>query len=334
MSASAFPPASGRPPRSGAAAPSGAATNGTATGGTGENREGPAAAAFAVAEPLAVMSPAVFATPHSGRVYPADFLDACGATLIELRRIEDALVDRLLADVPQHGAPVLRGLIARACVDLNREETELDPDMFSDPPAAWTQRRSPRVEAGLGCLPRLAFNGAPIYARKLRRAEAEARIGGVHRPYHRALVALLRRAEAMFGAAFLIDCHSMPTDAEGARGLDVIIGDRFGQSCTAAFAETAEAAFRRRGYRTGRNAPYAGGWSTVAHGQPGLGRHAVQIELRRGLYLDELAVEPNAGFAETKRALTDVAGELAALARELSPAARAGNGRGERAAAE
>lgn len=291
-------------------------------------------AAFAIDEPVSIVSPVVFASPHSGRRYPRAFLDACRAPLLSLRRIEDAFVDRLLCDVQGAGAPVLAGLIGRACVDLNRAESEMDPGMFSDAPPGWAGQRSPRVEAGLGCLPRVAFNGAPIYNRKLTRAEAQTRLDLIYRPYHRALDALLRRAQAMFGQAWLVDCHSMPSDpdssgpngsgqsgaSDAGRGADIIIGDRFGASCHPAFADHVEGLFRARGYSTARNAPYAGGYATVTHGQPMLGRHALQIEIRRRLYLDEEKVEPGPGFLTLRQHMTEIAAAITDWTRDRASA--------------
>jgi N-formylglutamate amidohydrolase len=272
--------------------------------------------AFAIDEPVSVISPVVFASPHSGRLYPSSFLSAVSAPMMDLRRIEDAYVDRLLADVMQTGAPVICGLVARSCVDLNRADTEMDPSMFEDPPPAWTGLRSPRVEAGLGCLPRVAFNGTPVYGRKLTFREAQTRLDQIYRPYHKALDALLRRAQAMFGQAFLIDCHSMPAETEtSGRSPDIVIGDRFGASCGSGLADHVEGLFRQRGYSTARNAPYAGGYATLTHGQPSLGRHALQIEVRRRLYLDEETVEPHDGFLTLRRHFAEIAGEICAFTR-------------------
>lgn len=271
-------------------------------------------AVFAIEEPHAVTAPVVFASPHSGRRYPAAFLEGCCADLMDLRRIEDAYVDRLLTGVNAARAPLIHGLIGRACVDLNRAESEIDPTMFSDGRDGGAQSRTPRVAAGIGCIPRVAHNGAAIYARKLTRAEAEARLRVIYRPYHRALEALLRRAQAMFGEAWLIDMHSMPDDDRAGGTADVVIGDRFGASCSPAFVDAVDALFRRRGYRTARNSPYAGGYATVHHGRPAQGRNAIQIELHRRLYLDEREVEPSAGFPALRDAMTQIAAEIVALA--------------------
>lgn len=272
--------------------------------------------AFAINEPVSVVSPVVFASPHSGRCYPKVFLADCAASLIDLRRIEDAYVDRLLANVPATGAPVISGLIGRAFLDLNRSEAEIDPAMFHDPAPAWRTTRSPRVDAGFGALPRIAWNGASIYRGKLWRSEAEARLERVYRPYHRALGGLIRRAQAMFGQAWLIDCHSMPADADpSARGPDVVIGDRFGVSCGGDFVRQVEQMFQARGYSTSRNTPYAGGFATLSHGCPAEGRHALQIEIRRRLYLDEEKVEPHEGFLKLRHDLTKIAEDICVQAR-------------------
>lgn len=269
---------------------------------------------FAIEEPVSVATPVVFASPHSGRRYPAAWLARSIAQPMDLRRVEDAFVDRLFADAPLTGSPLIHGLIGRAVLDLNRAETELDAAMFSDPPPSWSARRSPRVEAGLGCIPRVAHNGAAIYAGKLTRREAELRIEAVYRPYHRALGSLLDRAHATFGEAWLIDCHSMPSEAEAANLPDVVIGDRYGASCAPEIVRHVEGLFRDKGYRTARNAPYAGGHATIAYGRPSQGRHALQIELRRGLYMDEHVVEPTADFAALRRDIADIAADLCAFA--------------------
>ncbi|MEZ5938389.1 MAG: N-formylglutamate amidohydrolase [Hyphomonadaceae bacterium] len=272
--------------------------------------------AFAIDEPVSIVSPLVFASPHSGRIYPERFLSVCSAGSMALRRIEDAYVDRLLCDVPAIGAPVLRALIGRACIDLNRAPNELDADMFADPDPAWRiMQRSTRVEAGIGCLPRVAHNGAPIYAQKLTRADAEWRLETIYHPYHRALEALLERARSMFGSAWLIDCHSMPSEVERPQTAEIVLGDRYGETCTPAFMSQVEAAFRSRGYSTARNAPYAGGHATVRHGLRTRRQYAVQIEIRRDLYLDETRVEPHDGLIRLRQDLTAIFEEVSEFAR-------------------
>ncbi|MBB37049.1 MAG: N-formylglutamate amidohydrolase [Hirschia sp.] len=256
---------------------------------------------FVVIEPEAVASPLVFASPHSGRSFPAEFLSACTAPLIDLRRIEDAYVDRLFAEASRFGAPLICARVGRACLDLNRAPTEMDATMFTAPLDEIIVSRSPRVSAGLGCIPRIAHGGRNIYSEKLPSSVAGERLASIYHPYHNALDNLLDRAERKFGSAILIDCHSMPSKTEtGAPMPDIVLGDRFGAACAPALTRIVEKGMKRRGYSIARNVPYAGGHITLSRGRPERNRHALQIEINRRLYLDEENVRPNQHFHQLK----------------------------------
>lgn len=223
----------------------------------------------------------VFASPHSGRLYPPTLLSMTGLPAAALRRGEDRFVDKLLGGVAAAGAPRVIAEIARAWIDLNRDPAELDPDLFDAvPPDA---RASARVSAGLGIVPRAFAPGKPIYRERLSLAEGRARIAGVHTPYHAAIAALLGEARARHGFAVLIDCHSMPSQG-GAR---VVVGDLNGRSASAAVAGAVEEALGAAGLSVARNDPYAGAYTLERHGRPGSGIHAVQLEFDRALYLDD-----------------------------------------------
>jgi N-formylglutamate amidohydrolase len=262
--------------------------------------------------------PLVFASPHSGRHYPKDMGASArlGADLI--RSSEDALVDLLLEAAPGHGCTVLLARYARAYVDVNREPYELDASMFEDALPEFARARTARVAAGLGSIARLVAEGREIYDRKLTFAEANRRIEAVHRPYHRALGELVRQARDAWGAAVLIDWHSMPGAAAGAahhgrRQVDMVLGDRFGSTCSPALTELVERRLVGMGYAVARNAPYAGGFTTEAYGRPVEGVHALQIEINRSLYLDEAALAPSSSFPRLARDLESVFAALAAI---------------------
>ena len=269
----------------------------------------------------------VCASPHSGRRYPMELIGACRAPVASLRRLEDAYVDLLAEDAPFAGAGLLCAEVARAYVDLNREETELDPVMFCD----WAEggivpapRQSPRVAAGLGCLPRVGVDGREIYRRKLTRAEAAERLEGVYRPYHQRLADEMRQTATANGFAVLLDLHSMPSHVHGRPiGADMVIGDRYGASCAPVVIETAERLLRAAGFSVRRNSPYAGGHVTAMHGAPRRGRHVLQLEINRALYMDEATLEPHDGFARVRAALGDLFGALIGMtrrhARKLAP---------------
>ena len=259
-------------------------------------------AAFVVTAPPegARASPMVFASPHSGRIYPAPMMSAARLDAAAIRRSEDAYVDQLLEAAPAHGISVIAARLGRAYFDVNREAWELDPAMFEDELPAYARGRSARVAAGLGAIARVVGEGQEIYARKLSFAEARARVGAVHGPYHETLGGLLARARQDHGLAILIDWHSMPSAAARA-GCDMVLGDRFGRSASPAISRLIERELARLGYAVVRNAPYAGGYTTEHHGRPERRVHAVQIEVNRGLYLDESSLEVTGGF-DTLRA--------------------------------
>jgi len=263
--------------------------------------------------------PLVFASPHSGAAYPAEFLAAARLDRLGLRRSEDSFVDELFAAAPGWGAPLLAATFPRAWCDANREAWELDPTMFEDALPAWVNSASPRVGAGLGTIARVVASGAPIYRRKLRFAEAEQRVHQCWEPYHGALAQLVEETRARFGVCLLVDCHSMPM-VSLARGPDFVLGDAHGASCAPRITRFVEQALQGQGYRVARNDPYAGGYTTRHYGRPRQGVHALQIELGRGLYMDETRMEKNAGFAAIQAALGELIQALASASPSLLPA--------------
>lgn len=246
-------------------------------------------------------TPLVFASPHSGRIYPRDMRASPRLRPEVVRRSEDALVDQLLEPAPGHGCVTISARYARAYIDVNREPYELDANMFSDALPDYARARTARVAAGLGSIARIVAEGQEIYDRKLTFAEAEARVNGVHRPYHQALAGLIGETSRKAGAVVLIDWHSMPSAATAApgpaRGAQMVLGDRYGAACGPLLIHTVETALQSMGYATARNAPYAGGHTTEFYGRPAAGVHALQVEISRGLYLDEETMTPTAGFA-------------------------------------
>lgn len=271
----------------------------------------PLEAPLSLAVPSGPGAPIVFASPHSGNLYPRNMVDALCVPLIDVRRTEDAFVDELFASAPRHGAVLLSARYARSVVDLNRDPHELDAAMFFDGPPRPCALPTPRVEAGLGCLPRVGAKGEAIYARLLYRAEGEQRLAGVHDVYHGRLSTLLDDLRGEHGHALLVDCHSMPSQQPGRRNLtDIVLGDRFGSSCDPRLMSRLERVFRNHGLTVARNAPYAGGYTTRRYGRPKRGVHAVQIEVNRGLYMDEQQVTRSGGFARLRPVMDAVVQEM------------------------
>ena len=247
-----------------------------------------------VHHPLRQTVPVVFASAHSGRAYPPEFLAAARLDPLGLRRSEDGFVDRLFAAAPAHGAPLLLARFPRAFCDANREAWELDPAMFADPLPGFVNTTSPRVGAGLGTIPRVVASGEAIYRARLPFAEAERRVRRCWQPYHDTLAALIEATRAQFGACLLIDCHSMPSPvgSGAAAGPDMVLGDAHGTACAPAVTRFVEQTLRDLGYLVRRNDPYAGGYVTRHYGRPREGVHVLQLEVARSLYMNEARIEP------------------------------------------
>lgn len=275
---------------------------------------------FAVDEPAQHAIPFVFNTPHSGAHYPDSFLAASRLDALALRRSEDAHVDRLFAAVVGLGAPLMRANFPRAYLDVNREPYELDPRMFAGRLPSYANTRSMRVAGGLGTVPRIVADGQEIYRERLPVEEAVRRIETLYKPYHRTLRGLIHRTARTFGRSFLIDCHSMPSSSLGrdeSAQADFVLGDRFGTACLSALVDGFESRLRALGYKVVRNKPYAGGFITEHYGEPGLGRHALQIEINRALYMNEQSLALTAGFVTLADHLTEVIAGVAAETVEL-----------------
>jgi N-formylglutamate amidohydrolase len=292
------------------------------TATAGEPVEPELSVPFDILDPEQLETPVVLSSPHSGRVYPAQFLAASRLDPKALRKSEDAFVDDLLAPANALGAPLLRAHFPRAFLDANREPYELDPRMFDGKLPAFANTRSLRVAGGLGTVARVVGESQDIYKRRLPVEEAMRRIEGLYKPFHHTLRGLMQRAAGQFGMAVLIDCHSMPswtsaTTKHERNEADIILGDRYGTSCHPAFVEVVEQHLRMLGYHVQRNKPYAGGFITEHYGSPGAGFHAMQIEINRALYMNEQTLEKKLAFTQVSMDLRDVVESLMRTAADL-----------------
>ena len=250
-------------------------------------------------------SPFVFASPHSGEEIPKDMLDAIAIEAQDLKQSQDCRVNELFKSVPDNGVPLLAARYARTYVDLNRYEGEIDATMFQPRPQVAGQCE--RVEIGLGVIPRIVTADVSIYDEPMPAEHIDKRLNLAYHPYHAKLKQLLDDAQERAGKAILIDCHSMPSNLFGwskRNALpDVVLGNCRGRSCSSDLILKAEGFLKEMGLRVRRNVPYAGGYCTQFYGQPDRGVHALQIELNRGLYMNEKSREPNENFKELQQKL-------------------------------
>ena len=273
------------------------------TGGVLEVR-GPAAAAI----------PLVLDSPHSGHAFPDDF----GAVVseAELREGEDCHVDEIYAGGPELGAPLLAALWPRTYLDPNRNAGDVDLDLIE---GAWPgeYRPSGKAKVGKALIWRTLEDGRPIYARKLSAETIRQRIEGFHTPYHSAVRNLIEDCVKKFGRSFHINCHSMRSvagkqsdDGEGSVRADFVLGDRDGTSCDPAFTERVRATLAGMGYQVKVNDPYKGVELVRAYADPKAGRHSLQIEINKRLYMDEATLRKTEGFAVLQKNLSALLMEM------------------------
>ncbi len=255
----------------------------------------------------------VFACPHSGRAYPAEFLRKSVLDAHQIRSSEDAFVDLLYADAPKFGAPLLVANTSRAYVDLNRGKDEYDPALVRGVRGRIT---IPRIAAGLGVIPRVVANGRAIQNGKIHRHQADQRIRDHWQPYHDMLSRLLAAAHQSYGHSILIDCHSMPHEATKSAFQfrqsrpDIVLGDRHGSSANKDIVDFIDKVFTDAGLVVARNQPFAGAYITQHYGRPVRGQHVVQIEIDRSLYMNERTISPNADFETIQTLISGVVARL------------------------
>ena len=266
-------------------------------------------------------------SPHSGRYYPRDFILKSKLDSHQLRLSEDMHIDALLADAPQVGASLLSATYPRAYVDLNREPYELDASMFSDPLPDYVNKDSTRVLGGLGTIAKIVTERLEIYDRPLVFSEAEQRIEKIYFPFHTCLKQQIETARDFWGKAYLLDVHSMPSNAvrkyKGGKSgsVDFVLGNRHGRSCDADIYDVVYDFLTDAGYYVEKNKPYAGGYITEHYGNPSEGFHTLQLEVNRKLYMNETSYDLLANSDKIRNLFSDLVSKLINKTHEKRPKA-------------
>jgi N-formylglutamate amidohydrolase len=291
------------------------------TEGGGEIPGAAGAAAFSISRRLPSAIPVLVAVPHAGRHYPDTLLAGMRDPASAGFRLEDRYADLLAVRIVQQtGAGLIVAHAPRAMIDLNRAPGEMDWEMLAEgrPAGQAFLRTGRRARGGLGLVPRRLPGMGEIWKGRISRAELDARISGVHAPYHAAVAAELADLRQRWGGALLIDLHSMPPLAASHHGkgsAEFVVGDRFGSSCAGALCAAAFDHFASFGRRAAHNRPYAGGYILDRHAAPTRGLHGIQLEVCRSAYLNELLDEPGANFEAVSALL---AGLVRRLAEEMT----------------
>ncbi len=262
-----------------------------------------------IVRPRVAPVPVVFDSPHSGSHYPDDF--DYKVPLSMLRRGEDPCVEELFAAAPDHGAPLIAAAFSRMYIDPNRSAADIDPDMLD---GEWphTLAASQKTKSGMGLIrTQSGRKRAAIYDRKLSVTEVRGRIENYWRPYHDLLRRTLDETHAAFGAAWHINCHSMPSKwatgfekAGEPNDNDYVLGNRDGTTASAEFTELVRETLAGFGFNVAVNDGQKGVELVRAYSDPAQNRHSLQIEINRRLYWDERNFAKRDCFDEQRQAMT------------------------------
>lgn len=271
--------------------------------------------------PLDARIPLVFDSPHSGTQMP----DGSGhvASQDALNTAADLFVHDLFGAAPANGAALLHALFPRSFVDPNRGFDDIDPALVDGDPG-FPLRPTAKSARGMGLVRGLILPGVPMYPGPLPADRVRWRVEAYWRPYHDALKAVLDARHAQFGAVWHVDCHSMKpvgttlNEDVGAARPDIVVSDYVGETAEAAFTAMVAEAFAQRGYSTQVNDPYRGDHLIRAYCDPAAGRHSVQIELNRALYLNDTDFRPNDGFDRLAADISAIIADIADWARDRS----------------
>lgn len=252
--------------------------------------------------------PVLLSVPHSGRDYDPALVarSRLGKTILE--RLEDPLVDELVAGALDRGIGAVIARAPRAMIDCNRGEDEIDPASVRGRIGVAS---TPRAGAGLGLLPTRLGGIGELWRCPVEEAELERRLDRVHRPFHAAIDAELADLSRRWAEVLLIDCHSMPPRRRGEP--QVVIGDRHGTSAAPWLSEAAMRTAAKLGFSVGRNVPFAGGHVVARHGNPARGIHAIQVEVDRSCYCERDARTPGPGFGRVMRLFETLCADLGDL---------------------
>lgn len=235
----------------------------------------------------------VYNCPHSGEKFPTGFFENTNLDKDTLLLSSDSYVDQLFAEACENGSVLLANNYSRSFMDTNREAFELDPSMLSGDITEILNSDSTKVRLGFGSIAKYAFTRIPIYKNKIPFTQALDRLQKFYYPVHNEIENMLNEKINDYGYSLLVDCHSMPSyEFLGQKSLlprqpDIVLGDNHGKSCDPRITEFLTKHFQHYDLSVSINTPFSGGYNTQYYGDPAQKKHAIQIEIKKSLYMNE-----------------------------------------------
>jgi N-formylglutamate deformylase len=235
---------------------------------------------YQVKVPAVPRVPILVSIPHCGTEFPPELHDEYDPALIEEADDTDWFVDRLYSFAPSMGITMISAVMSRWVIDLNRHPQS--KPLYTDG----------RIITDL--CPTTTFLGQALYKDRRTRVDPDEVIRRTQlyfTPYHEKLQEILSDLKFEFGQVLLWDCHSIRQSVstiQKEKFPDLILGSADGLSASAQFIQSALQDLRSARYSVSHNHSFKGGYITRRFGNPGDNQHALQLEMSKINYMDDL----------------------------------------------
>ncbi len=247
---------------------------------------------YKIIAPTTKRVPILISVPHCGILFPDEIKTQYHAPFIENPDDTDWFVDKLYDFASEMGITMIRAVYSRLVVDLNRNPEQ--KPLYNDG----------RIITEL--VTKTDFHGNHIYKTLPSQKEINRRISLYYQPYHNKIDELLKGFKEEFGRALLFDAHSIkqyvPTILKD-KFPDLILGDANETAADKSLIETTLNNLSTSNYSLSHNTPFRGGHITRSFGKPKAGIHALQLEMTKINYMDDLEENYNTFRAEKMRLL-------------------------------
>lgn len=278
--------------------------------------------AYSCLQPSFTSAPVIMESPHHSDHLPEGFRFDCDP--IHIMRQVDWHIGRMISPLVEMGLPVLRNVIHRGLIDLNRGLDSVHPDHVKGPITRLKPNPKDTYAAnGLGLVRTQAYFGSDVRVRNELPTEDEilSLIEAYWQPYHDKLRALRQANQERFGQSVHVTCHSFPManmrEKDELGDFSFFIGTRDDTSCDPTVKWAVIEALTAEGFKVADNHVLRGVELTRAHGNPEKGQHSIQIEAVREHYMDLETFQPHQGFHRIQRGFEIIALTLKDLT--LSP---------------
>lgn len=225
--------------------------------------------------------------PHSGEKVPVETPWLQKHPEVLLMYDVDRYVDRLYEPALQSlKVPFIKTEWHRYAIDLNRIPDDVDQGSVIG-------HQNPKGKFSRGLHWTITTAGETLQPEPMTQALHDELVQKYFEPFHRDVRDALKLLRKRSKVTYHLDAHSMPSVGTkehrdpGERRADIVISDCEGTSCSHEYRDLVIAAYESAGFKTRVNWPYIGGRVTETYGRPQDGQHSIQVELNRGLYMNE-----------------------------------------------